>query len=827
MFLHTTPTTNDHIELQLTPCAVIAPTMDDEAASQQLMSEARATAHTDSYEGPAIPLNLAGATQRTTKATPDSGKKKKAKRLGMMQASQRNAFRDPSLATYSLEELQAFIGTSPSKSRTFSSTIPSTQIEVPDTQTESQGNLVPSSASIATKQVVSPDLWNRQPKRSKKSKKNVQSEVGQDNSNTVPATPYDEVNGEAIPSPVEATKSRGNQKRHRKTKLRPSTDSVNHDSTQVSETPISTQEERSVAQAEDTDMQNGVWSTEEQPLTPRDLLGKLNAERSQKSQSAGRVSPPGDKSADAISQLHAAAEQSELEATTGTFKTPETSARKRKRTKKTRDITESSTLEQKAPVESSDVIPSQPAATQDSDGEGASSWEAQSTNGRTPARYCIGGVTRNPRISRADPNRDYYRVRDDDDRTAADTALEKTHELGHPPDKRTNGEYTADEKELLRRAIRDYQERNGLDTADLVEIIHWAPRRDKGTNDHQTEAQFQADCDAFWEEIKNAGLLRTQKELRKHIRATYHTCQRGRWSQEEDEQLRDLSNLHPGQWKLIATQLNRLEIDTYNRWKDYVRHGPNRLTKKWTLDEEKNLVRVLNLVCQRVEDSRAESGKPPLDDYYHVINWHQVCRELDDSRSRLQCQSKWRIMRDRQPPATLDIEIKPRQTPPSNRFPLGPDDMLWGDKFDLVAGLLEQTNANESTSNDEIAWRDIKKRTSNKWSVQTLKTAFKRLCALVLDPEDDGDLGSRLQKLLNYMKENHENELEDQYHTAHDSEAQNVDEVGVEPSKKRKRKRKSDDSSGKETAKKRSKNTSSTAKAFKSKEIITDSESEL
>ncbi|KAJ4992239.1 DNA-binding protein REB1 [Stagonosporopsis vannaccii] len=821
-----------------------SPTMDDEAASQQLMSEARATTHSADYQGPAIPLNFDGASQTTATETPESGRKK-TRRLGRMQASHRETLPGSPLPTYSLRDLQTFIGTPPSKSRAFRPTISSTQIEVPDSQAEMQANGVPSPTSLTASQTVSPRTSNKRIKKGKKSKKDVQSEAEPNSSNAIPATPYERSAGGAMPSSSEAPKSQGSRG---KDKPRTSTNSVDLDTPEVVQT-------LAAAQDEGLDKQNRILDAEELPLTPRDRFEKLNAERSLKSQAASKFPSSAD-ALDVTRELEVEAEAADAAALAATSKTPGTSAGKRKRTKKGKKSTETPIAEQSALIDTVNDTPSQSLASEDSDAEGASSHGEQSSKRGKRPRYSVGGIAimRKPRVSRANPNRTYQRARDDDDdRTAADKALEMTHELGHPPDKRTSGEYTADEKELIRRAIRDYQERSGLDAADLVEIIQWTPRREQGNSDHQTEEQFKNDCNAFWDEINNAGLLRKLRDLRKHIRATYHTCQRGRWSKEDDEQLRDLVNLHPGQWRLIATQLNRLEIDAYNRWKDYVRHGTNRNTKRWTTDEEENLVRVLSMVCQRVEDMRAKSGKPALDDYYPVINWHEVCRELDDSRSRLQCQSKWKIMRARVPPATLDVEIKPRSTPPHedasakkkirkskvkksrqaavaevDLSPPGADDMLWGDKFDLIAELSEQAATNEITSDDEIAWKEVAKNMNHRWSVRTLQTAFKQLCELALDGEgnddDDEDLTHRLALLFNYIKENHRDEIEDRYQAAQDIEVDVEDEPQVNSSKKRKRQ--SGAGSEPDSAKRQTKRTLSTAKAFKSKELVTDSEPE-
>jgi hypothetical protein len=902
--------------------------MDDEAASQQLMSEARAVNTTD-YESSAIPFQLDGASQDTIANTPGPGKKKMAKPRRKQPATSQPA-------SYSLAELQAFVGPSPSKSQAFPSTTPLTQIEVPDTQMVSQADRVPHPTPLTSRQAAETGTST---KRSKKAKKNIRTEddtstgvqaeptvadvdadVGATSSapkarkprrkepsstsqtkhadtavehDTVPATPYEEAVEGSKPALSEgANHSQASRKRRRKDKTRTSVNSMDLQPAEIIETPAATREKAPDTSAGSSIGNNGFLDGEERPLTPKALLSNLKAERSKKSQSADKASKLATAQQHAqdtslenagISEQHVNGHTSMAEdgmnsqtekpgATdaAAAVRTPATtqSVKKRRRTKNGIQVTETPILDWEAPVRNFDETPAQPFTFEDSengDRDGIDGLESsksrrkrKSLKGSQRPRPSIGGVTRTPgrktpSKSRADPNRNYQRARDDDERTAADRALEHTHELGQPPDKRTSGDFTSDEKELLRRAIRDYQERTGLDTADLVEIIHWNYNHQKDMQENttdQAEAQFKKDCEAFWDDIKSAGLLRKLQHIKKHIRGQYHMCQRGCWSQEEDEQLQDLVNHHPGQWKIIATQLNRLDIDVYNRWKDYVRHGENRNTKRWSQDEEEAFVKVLSNVCQRIEDYRAETGKPPLEDYTPVINWHEVCREMGDTRSRLQCQSKWKLLKARKPPAILDIEIKPRKTPepgqiedelPKKRrkssakksresaatvtelHPPGPDDMLWGDKFDLVGHLIEQATENGCETDDQIVWQDIAEKMNQTWSVRTLQTAYKQLNELVEHGEDE-TLITCLANIYGFMNENYRNELEDRYNPSQEIEADIED--ATQPNSGKKRKRQSTTKSPKVTVKRKrtNKTKSDTQKSFKSKELITESD---
>ncbi|KAJ6203333.1 hypothetical protein J3E72DRAFT_401731 [Bipolaris maydis] len=256
--------------------------------------------------------------------------------------------------------------------------------------------------------------------------------------------------------------------------------------------------------------------------------------------------------------------------------------------------------------------------------------------------------------------------------SSAERALNASRDLGHPPDLRTSGDFTEDEEELIRRAILDFQQRKGLDISELVEIIQWNqydPRfhRDPGVNRNKSDwtpqdREDERESTEFWDEIKNIGMTRSHDRLRRHIRQLYHQFKSGAWTEEEDQQLRNLQAAHPNQWKLISiTMGDRSMHDCVNRWRDYLQYGEQRKTSRWTEDEEKLLIRAVTTVAQRDEDHRAKTGRPSLDTYTNRhISWPQVAREMGNSRSRIQASVKWTQLMKRDNPPQIEIEYKPR-----------------------------------------------------------------------------------------------------------------------------------------------------------------------
>jgi hypothetical protein len=699
--------------------------MDDEAAAEQLRSEARAS-YSAHHDDNAIPLNLDGTNSPETNKK-KSKKLRKLEKLARMGRSDRPKKSDrkhlaasqtspPQLPTYAPTSSQAFIAESPSKRQILLSTAPSTKIEVPDSQV---ANGVSTSTPATSGLPASPDDTKSRPakrKRKRHAEVEAQDEI-------IPATPQEA-----------AEEGQSSPKRHKKHQSQTSVHSV-HDGAQeiaatsgvmrdVSSQPASREEQVSAAPA---------------PLTPKALLQNLKAERSQRSQGGQpsrkpHTSPQRKQKAaetttvDMDIEEHMADVDGELPNVTGADNAERTSPasesldKRKKKTKKNKHVLDAPELDWEAPARGLEDGPSQLSIFDDVEAtEPIESIELIESNRKekkrrrkliksedvsSSSRYSVGGLPKSPtkRPSKNDPNKNYERARADDDRTAADRALEASRDLGHPPELRAGGDYSSDEEELLRRAIRDFQQREALETADLVQIIQWMPTKEdltvENTSD-QAETELKKQSAAFWEEVKSTGLRRKMKNVKDHVRATYHTYRRGPWSTDEDDELTRLVELHPNQWKVIATHMHRLRGDVFNRWKDYVQHGSDRMTKRWSVEEEENFVKVLSTVIQRIEDDRAEAGKPPLDDYLSSLNWTQVCTEMGNTRSRLQCQYKLRQMRARVPSPTFDLEIRPRRTAPLDEIddePAGVD----GDEAETVTYAEESKKSKRHSGADKI-----------------------------------------------------------------------------------------------------------------------------
>lgn len=134
--------------------------------------------------------------------------------------------------------------------------------------------------------------------------------------------------------------------------------------------------------------------------------------------------------------------------------------------------------------------------------------------------------------------------------------------------------------------------------------------------------------DNFWDEVSTALPHRTRASVYKHVRRVYHTYeQRGKWTAEEDNELRHFVEEFGMSWKTIGVHIGRMPEDCRDRWRNYVKCGQNRGQNKWSLEEENKLLQVVNEIKQ---------FDPSAD-----INWTVVSEKIGGVRSRIQCRYKW------------------------------------------------------------------------------------------------------------------------------------------------------------------------------------------
>lgn len=150
---------------------------------------------------------------------------------------------------------------------------------------------------------------------------------------------------------------------------------------------------------------------------------------------------------------------------------------------------------------------------------------------------------------------------------------------------------------------------------------------------------------------------------------------RGTWTPEQDQELRQLIDVHGTSWSKIGQIINRHPEDLRDRYRNYIVCGDKQKKDAWTQEEEGELAMHIVASMASIDELRAMQPNRQLlqKSYEELIDWQNISELMGRKRSRLQCITKWKAMnlkthsKDRfaslQPDAqiTFDLEKARRQ----------------------------------------------------------------------------------------------------------------------------------------------------------------------
>jgi hypothetical protein len=140
-----------------------------------------------------------------------------------------------------------------------------------------------------------------------------------------------------------------------------------------------------------------------------------------------------------------------------------------------------------------------------------------------------------------------------------------------------SGPYSKSERDTLLAAVQAYAKANNLDPKDTSWLFSERGKRNKDT--HR----------GAWKVIASSLPDRTVKSVWSFLsRALHPGNYKGRWTIQEDDQLRRLVQQHPGDWKKIGAVLQRMPQSCKDRYKE-VKLGGEKRNGPWMGEEEGRL----------------------------------------------------------------------------------------------------------------------------------------------------------------------------------------------------------------------------------------------
>ncbi|KAH9809593.1 RNA polymerase I termination factor, partial [Teratosphaeria destructans] len=149
----------------------------------------------------------------------------------------------------------------------------------------------------------------------------------------------------------------------------------------------------------------------------------------------------------------------------------------------------------------------------------------------------------------------------------------------------------------------------------------------------------------FKEEAETALPNRTKPAIRKFCQRRFTLAQRGPWTKEEDDILRQAYAENPDKWVEIAALTDRRPADCKDRWRNILQCGEKRETGPWSAEEAAQLMDAVEACIKAMKaQSGTHEGQPlpsTRGELESMVDWKTVQQKLDNKRSAKRCREKW------------------------------------------------------------------------------------------------------------------------------------------------------------------------------------------
>ncbi|WVQ84247.1 hypothetical protein IAT38_006399 [Cryptococcus sp. DSM 104549] len=300
------------------------------------------------------------------------------------------------------------------------------------------------------------------------------------------------------------------------------------------------------------------------------------------------------------------------------------------------------------------------------------------------------------------------------------------------------GKMSAPETAAIRKAVNNYARVNRMNQDEVTELILLQT---------QTAASKDASRD-LWLSIAAATPGRPICLLQAVVRRMYDPRgHKGHWSAEEDRQLLRAYDLTPGQWKTIASVVDRTESDCRDRYQKELAFKDGQRSGRWSTDEENRLEEIVHRVMKDLQDKKGgradgeseadEEAKGGDGEEVRVdekeVPWVVVAREMG-TRSTTQCRIKWRDRFGASKSAKVATGV-------------------WngGDSKDRALRVIKRLQALEYRSEKHIDWAVVRDDTLQHVSPKDVRNAYSNLKKRILLHLDQETIAFR--ELLRQMRE--------------------------------------------------------------------------
>jgi hypothetical protein len=289
------------------------------------------------------------------------------------------------------------------------------------------------------------------------------------------------------------------------------------------------------------------------------------------------------------------------------------------------------------------------------------------------------------------------------------------------------GPLTADENAILDKIVQEFRQEHDMTQFEINELMKQNPR-EKLPNE-------------LWNRLEAACTTRKRQKIINVCRQRFHNfVARGTWTAEQDDELMEQINRYGQKWSVIGKNINRHQKDVRDRWRNFLICRGKIVESHWSPEEES---RFLDIVLEALrifgEQRKAHPDIFGSKTNEQLVDWGIISERMGHSRTRLQCQEKWRRLRAAHKLDDRFADQLPEWIPygASWRHDKARKELrqfTHEDKYKLVCAISEA----DVRSDAKIPWAKVEERMGLKGKVErvTLMIMWSRLRAAVPDQED-------------------------------------------------------------------------------------------
>ncbi|KAL7619724.1 hypothetical protein AAE478_010266 [Parahypoxylon ruwenzoriense] len=282
------------------------------------------------------------------------------------------------------------------------------------------------------------------------------------------------------------------------------------------------------------------------------------------------------------------------------------------------------------------------------------------------------------------------------------------------------GQFSEFELRNITQAVERWRDDHNLTQHEINDLIQGDPREVKSGE--------------FWARIAATCPNRRRQKVINQCRRKFHNfVARGTWTQEQQDELKQMWELHGNKYAKIGKLINRHPEDVRDRIRNYVVCGESRRVDLWNQEDEDKLKSIVDNALAEIRQWRNREQTQTHEPDESLVDWQKVSECMDRTRSRLQCIQKWKSI-TRQKNGGTSVSIDGGEALPIDQLIQKARDEAMAISHQDRYRIVKAIRAYGTNADSRIPWAKVRaKHLANRWPRPTLMLLWYRLRLFVPD----------------------------------------------------------------------------------------------